>query len=768
MNLDPRCKAAVDLAKRALGENEPLGIGLLMEALYFETNLSAAFPRLASYLDQPRPRREDPPDRVPVTEELKPLLMHLVSLTPPPGPQEFFWSLADSDAGRAFLCGKGLTAEALDEALNGIPQEAPEEAFGGGQTDEAATAGDRAWRASPTRRETIAALSPYGRMLTDGVVDNREAAEFGDAMTALVRTLCRMRRRNAIVLGHPGTGKSALIYELARRISAGDDTLPAALRSCDIFELSPTFLRSGASLIGQYEERVKDLLSVLGSNLRVILFVDEIHGLFQSGIHSRGPYSEANEAFKGALSRGEITCIGCTALGEYRHFIEPDQALDRRFAPIKLDPPTTEQSVAILRRRLPQFQRYYDSLAISEEILGRVVALTDEHLPARMQPDKSIQLLDDACAYCVTARPPLNAVTEETLLRVLEDMLGAGLVRRAPLTEDGVFEALRQRILGQDPVLRELARAFIAGRGGWKRSQGPRGVYVFGGPTGVGKTQTALRLAEILGGGTARLLRIDCNTLQGSAHDAGPVTSRLLGVPPGYVGYTRGQGGILSRIRDIPESIVLFDELEKAASGLGKLLLQIFDSGQVEDVEGNVLDFRRAYIVMTTNLGCTYDRRTLGFAASPQPASMIPAADRDALCRELRQVGYGEEFIGRLDHIFLFAGLAGEAVREILVHQLDALRALAAERNLALTWSERLVDHLMALWQPRLGVRHLSSILNHRINEQIAVAEAHGEMQGVTAIELDVIAAGDSPQKDAWVGLAMRERRENALVIRIF
>lgn len=759
MRLDPRCEQAITLAKRVLRQGENLDVGLLLDALYHATEVKTLFPQLRAYLHEPQPERETPLAKVPVAEALRPLLQQALNSAPAPGPREFFLLLAGSAAGRRFLEQRGLPGQEIEALTAGAGGASPPPAGGG--------FGDGGWRGSVARREAVQALGSYGRLLTGVDLPSPGLVELDKPLKALVRTLSRMRRRNAFIIGHPGTGKSALVYELARRLTAGDPALPPGLRDCDIFELSPAFLRAGASLVGQYEERIKNLLDVLGRNPRIILFVDEVHSLFQSGVHARGPFSDANETLKGALGRGEIVCIGCTTLNEYRHFIEPDQALARRFSVIRLDPPSAAATRRILQARLPRLQQHYAAISIPAEILDRLVELTEEHLPSRAQPDKSIQLLDEACAYCLTAEPPRPEVDEEALLQVLQDMIGHGLVRPERITESGVFDALRERILGQDDVLRAIARAFVAGLGSWRRRGGPRGVYLFAGPTGVGKTETALLLAGILGNGRQSLLRIDCNTLQGSRSDSGPIINRLLGVPPGYVGYARGQGGLLSRIRDLPQAIVLFDEFEKADAGLGRLLLQIFDEGRVEDVDGYVLDFRRSYLILTTNVGCDYDRRALGFDPDGKAGSAAPRVDEGALQRELLARGLGQEFLGRIEHSFLFAGLEGGVVRRILERQLAALRDLAAERGLRLAWSAALVDHLAAQWQPRLGARHLNTMLRHRVVEQLGVAEAHGEMSGVESVLLEIIGEKSVGALPGIVGVAERERRRGELVIRL-
>jgi ATP-dependent Clp protease ATP-binding subunit ClpA len=384
---------------------------------------------------------------------------------------------------------------------------------------------------------------------------------------------------------------------------------------------------------------------------------------------------------------------------------------------------------------------------------------------ARAQPRKSIQLLDEACAYCVTRTPPLENVSTEALWQALQDTVGHSLLREEVLTEESLRGRLAERIIGQDSTLREIARAFVSGLGGWVQDrEGPRGVFFFGGPTGVGKTETALLLGRILGGGRESVLRIDCNTLQPSGSDSGQAIHVLLGPPPGYIGYVRGKGGALSRIRDYPESVVLFDEIEKADPGVGELLLQIMDSGRCEDTEGNLLDFRRSFLIFTTNAGAVYgDEKTIGFEAEARTQG--PRTDAEAMREAIRKMGLGEEFLGRISHFFIFGSLAPAAVQEILTRQLARLQDTAEVRGHDLEWDEAVVSHLASQWQPRFGVRHLLAMVRNRIVEQLSIADAQGELQGIRQIRLEVAERGERDLPGPMPGSATKRREGDALII---
>jgi ATP-dependent Clp protease ATP-binding subunit ClpA len=745
LTFDPECQAAIDLAKWSTADGATLDVGVLLAALFHATALRGRYPQLERYLKAPQPQRDHVPQKVSLAPELRPVFQQLAEGGRAVSPDELFNRVLELDAGRSFLLQQGMT-ESDWRNLQAT-----------------ASASPSAWRASPARAAAIKALGSYGRMLTEVEPPHGGVVERETTIRALMRILSKMKRRNAIIVGPAGSGKSAIVYELARRLYHQDPSLPPRLRDMDIFELSPSFLRSGASMVGQYDERVKALIEVLQAHPKIVLFVDEIHSLFQSGVHERGPFTDANESFKAALGRGEITCLGCTTPAEYRHAIEPDKALERRFSVLRLDPPSREATLAILGARRPRLEVYYTPLRIPDEVLERAIALTDTYLPGRYQPDKAIQLLDEACAFCATADPPVEVVGEESLMQAIEDVIGHPAARAETITERGLQDELCAKIVGQDDVLGGIAGAFVGGLGEWSQRSGPRGVYLFGGPTGTGKTETALLLAKVLGGGRDSLVRVDCNTLPPSVQDSGPVLNRLLGVPPGYVGYARGQGGLLSGIRDLPESVVLFDEFEKAGPVVARLVLQIIDDGRVDDVDGNRLDFRRAYIIFTTNAGCGATSRHIGFDPTAEPGSS--KADIDDVKRELRLLGLGDEFLARVSHFFMFKALRRQDIELILGRQLAALRERSLARGLELSWSADLIMHLAAAWQPQFGVRFAVAVLRNRITEQLDVASAQGEMKDVKRIILQVIMGARTESHHPPAGVVERSRDGDALVI---
>jgi ATP-dependent Clp protease ATP-binding subunit ClpA len=753
-SFSPATLAAVELAKAALPADAVLDVHTLMAALYqTDEGLQRRFPSFAHIL-APLPRLRDVAGSMKLADEVRGIVNHLLGAPGPAvEPEEFFSALLVSDTGRTVVAG---IPPADRDKLVPPPGTGTANADGGVPVQ-------GLWRQSEARRAAATALAPFGRLLTDPALAPRPFVEREGEMGALVRTLCKPRRRSAIVVGESGSGKTALVYALARRIVSDGDSLPLRVRDLDIFELSPTFLKSGASMVGQYEERLRAVVEVLKRHPAIVLFIDEIHSFLQSSVHFRGPHSEANESLKAELGRGEIACIGCTTLAEYRHFIEPDAALARRFKVIRLEPPSRAATVGVLRGRRPALEAHF-AVSIPSDLVERVIDLTERYLPSQSQPDKSIQILEDGCAFACTKLPPAQVLDEAALMMAIEDIIGHSAVRSGSLTEDAVFERLHARFVGQDDVLRTIARAFVAGLGELISHKGPRGVFFFAGPTGVGKTEVAVELAGLLGD-RRPLIQVNCNALGGHSLDGGPVVSALFGAAPGYVGYARGQGGLLSRIRDLPETVVLFDEIDKAPERLFEILLQIIDKGVVNDLEGKLLDFSRSFIVFTSNVGWRIEKtRTVGFA---QDAKVDEAEAGEALARTaLVQSGVSPEFLARIRQFFVFRTLTRQDTTTVVERQLERLRQLIGQRGFAFEWTQNLIPHLVAQWSPRFGVRHVKQITENRVVEQLGVAEAQGELAGVKTIRLELLENLNGSPPGAEIRV-QRERRESVLVVRM-
>lgn len=751
--LDPTAAAALERAKRAVAPGAELTPELLLAAACHEAS-DETVAVLVPHLPQ-LSGKDDAivPASVPVAEPLRPVLRDLAN-RPGASLPTLIRALLDTEHLRGYFAQRGLDEGTINVILDTL-------------VEPAAPAAPDTWRASSRRTEVLAALEPWGRVLTGARPPTGHGLRADGHLHSLQKNLLKMRRPNALIVGQPGTGKTALVHEFARLIVAGDERIAPALRDRDVFELSVSLFRGGSGVVGEYEKRVGKLIRLIEDNPQVILFVDEIHQMLQSGMHASSPFSLGDQAFKQAIGKSGFSIIGATTLAEYAHYIQPDGALARRFGLMRIEPPTPPEALEILRSRADEFRRHYAPVQIDDRILARAIELSEDLLIGRYQPDKALDVLDEACAECLMHDPPLPAVTEEVLYSAIEDEIGHSVATSATLTPDAVASRLRSVIKGQDAAIDHIAEGFVAGLSDeWLEHDGPRRVFFFCGPTGTGKTETATQLATILGGGREAIIRVDCNTLMGSAwSDPGPILSRLLGVERGYVGYSRGEGGLLTKIRDLPEAVVLFDEIEKASAHIGKVLLQILDEGRVLDADGNTLDFRRAFIVFTTNAGARYGAsHHLGFGADPGAPEQLPSVSVDAVKDELRELGYGEEFFGRHLDFVLFEGLTKDVVSAILGQQLLDLREAAERRGYALSWTDGIHERLLTGWTPRAGARIAFTILRGRVEEQMALAEVAGELAGVSRIELRLLPS--DPDADE-IGRARRVREGDVLVIHV-
>jgi ATP-dependent Clp protease ATP-binding subunit ClpA len=449
----------------------------------------------------------------------------------------------------------------------------------------------------------------------------------------------------------------------------------------------------------------------------------------------RGPADAFQELWQ-EIAAGRIACIGCATPSEYRQHVESSDILAQGFAKIRLDSPTSEQTIQILSMRKADIESHY-GVSIPAELLAKTVALVERWLPASHQPRGAIEFLELAASERRRAIPPGIELTESLLTEVLERKIGVPILHPARLTAGDVFKALSAKIAGQTAPLRELSDAFVAKLGSFHSERGPRGVFLLAGPTGVGKTQAALELARVLGGGRDCLVRINANTLEGSGYDIGPATAELFGPPPGYTGYVRGQGAALGRVREFPESIVLFDEIEKAPPGVANLLLQILDEGRTQDMDGQVLDFRHSFIVFTTNAGNgDHGVHPIGLSAGDNMSRT--GSEQDRVFSALHQMGFSDEFLGRIDRTFVFAPLGRDAIREVFTLRLADIKAELARRGLELEVPPGLEDHVVSDWSPRFGARHVTHRFERELSDQLNLAESEKQLTNIRRVRLAV------------------------------
>ena len=597
----------------------------------------------------------------------------------------------------------------------------------------------------------------------------------------VIQILSRRQKNNPALIGEPGVGKTAVAEGLARRIVAGQ--VPDCLRGKRLLSLDLSATVAGTKYRGEFEERVKAILAEVRRAGDVILFLDELHTIVGAG-SAEGAIDAAN-ILKPALSRGELQVVGATTLAEYRKYIEKDAALERRFQPVLVEEPDRAAALDILRGLRGRYEDHH-KLTITDQALEAAVALSCRYLPDRCLPDKAVDLIDEAAA-----RVRMGALDTPPALRGLEERAcQAALAREAAIRGQDYEQAARlrdaerdfrrelavqcrawrqgqgeraveaedvaavvsdctgipvsalsqtesqrllalegelhRRVVGQEAAVRAVARAIRRGRAGLKEPGRPIGSFLFLGPTGVGKTELCKALAAALFGSEEALIRFDM-----SEYMEKHTVSRLLGSPPGYVGYDEG-GQLTERVRRKPYSVVLFDELEKAHPDIWGVLLQLMEDGVVTDAQGRRVDFRNTVVVMTSNAGarCLAAKgRRLGFAGDrgegPSPEEL-----RRAALSELKEL-FRPEFLNRVDETIVFPPLTRPELREIARRLLDRLGERLGERQVGLRVSGQALDRLTdAGFDPEYGARPLRRAIRTQVEDPIAELLLSGGLTG--------------------------------------
>jgi ATP-dependent Clp protease ATP-binding subunit ClpC len=581
----------------------------------------------------------------------------------------------------------------------------------------------------PARFPTLAAL---GKNLTRLAADRRLDPVIGrDAeVEETVDILGKRRGNNPMLLGEPGTGKTAIAEGVAQRLlELARRGLPARI----VVELDVAALVAGTALRGAFSERLNALKDeVRKAAGQVVVFIDEIHTLIGAGSTGDGPGDAANE-LKAALARGEFPCIGATTHDEYRKFIEGDPALERRFTPVLVREPTVDQAAAILRGVAPRYAEHH-GVSYTDEALEAAAAMSARYISDRCLPDKAIQVIDLAGSRC--RRAGMTAVDVRAVAEVVARM--AKLPAERLLVDDRerllrLEEELGKRVVGHREVIARVAAAVRRNYAGFAARR-PMGSFLFLGPTGVGKTELARALAEILHGTADALVRLDMSEF-GEAHSA----ARLLGAPPGYVGY--GEGGQLTEpVRRRPACVVLLDEFEKAHRDVQLLLLQVLDEGRLTDGRGRHVDFGQTIVVLTSNLGAEAfaggRSRAVGFAVSEAAAAPV-ADERIDRALESARGQLPPELWGRIDERCVFAPLSRDevaAVARLLVA--DSARRLAAERRVRFTVGDEVIDWLLDSggYEPALGARPMRQTVQRLLEAPLAEAILRGEVHDGEAL----------------------------------
>ena len=564
------------------------------------------------------------------------------------------------------------------------------------------------------------ALLSYARNLTHAAAEGSLEPLIGRKaeLESMIRVLGKKMKNNPLLIGEPGVGKSALAEGLAQRIAEG--SVPQMLSGMQIYALDLAQVVAGSKYRGEFEERIKAILADAKEQGNVILFIDEMHTIVGAG-GSEGALDAAN-MLKPALARGEVRVIGATTYKEYQKYIEKDAALARRFQRIDVREPDREDTMSILRGLRPRYEALHH-VSIREEALQAAVGLSARYVTDRFMPDKAIDLIDEAASMVrlgtfsrgkenAEGMPELRAADVE---RVVSQWTGIPVERMSAGDNAdvlGLEAKLRRRVIGQDEAIASLCRSLRRARAGLNDPTRPMGVFMLLGPSGVGKTELCKALSEALFGSEEAMIRIDMSEYSEEA-----TASRLIGSPPGYVGF--GEGGQLTdAVLKRPYAVVLFDEIEKAHPKIFSLLLQLLDDGRLTDSVGRRVNFRNTVVVMTSNAGVSFDMdKRLGFDAGlPGHADQTR---RKALLDKVKQT-FRPEFLGRIDEMIVMNGLTqedGEAIAALLLKQ--TAKRLAA-RGVLLDYEDA-VPALIARegMDPMSGARNLRREITRRVEEPL-------------------------------------------------
>jgi ATP-dependent Clp protease ATP-binding subunit ClpA len=528
-----------------------------------------------------------------------------------------------------------------------------------------------------------------------------------------IQVLCRRSKNNPLYVGDPGVGKTAIAEGLARRIVAGE--VPEVLAASTIFALDMGSLLAGTRYRGDFEERLKQVVKELEATPGAIMFIDEIHTVIGAGATSGGAM-DASNLLKPALQSGSLRCIGSTTYKEYRQYFEKDRALVRRFQKIDVNEPTIPDAIEILKGLKPYFEEFH-KVRYTDDAIRSAVDLSARYIHDRKLPDKAIDVIDETGSAQMLLPPSRRK--KMIGVKDIESVI-ATMARIPPKTvsaDDAEvlqnLEAnLKRLVFGQDRAIEALAASIKLSRAGLREPEKPIGCYLFSGPTGVGKTEVAKRLAETLG---VPLQRYDM-----SEYMERHTVSRLIGAPPGYVGFD--QGGLLTDgVDQNPHSVLLLDEIEKAHPDLFNILLQVMDHGKLTDHNGKQVDFRNTIIIMTTNAGAAdMAKPPIGFGRTKREGD-----DEEAINRM-----FAPEFRNRLDAVIAFAGLPPEIVRQVVQKFIFQLEAQLADRGVVIDLSEEAADWLAVKgYDERMGARPLARVIQETIKKPLAEEVLFGRLK---------------------------------------
>jgi ATP-dependent Clp protease ATP-binding subunit ClpC len=596
------------------------------------------------------------------------------------------------------------------------------------------------------KKSKTPALDHFGRDLTELARRDKLDPIIGrlDEIERVSQILSRRKKNNPVLIGEPGVGKTAIVEGLAQRIVAGQ--VPQVLENKRLVSLDMASLVAGTKYRGQFEERLKAVMNEIINSQDVIIFIDELHTIVGAG-GAEGSL-DASNIFKPTLARGELQCIGATTMNEYRKYIEKDGALDRRFHTVMVEEPNTEDTIKILQGLRAGYEQHHQ-LKISDEAVDAAVRLSNRYISGKFQPDKAIDIIDEAGsrAHLSTYTKPkefgeIEQQIVEMARRKEEAVKNQEFERAAKLRDDLKYkreelleekeskrllrmeEELKEKIVGQNEAIDALAKSIRRARAGIGDPLRPIGSFIFLGPTGVGKTELARVLAEFLFENPDALVRIDMSEYMEKF-----AVSRLIGAPPGYVGYEEG-GQLTEKVRRHPYSVVLLDEIEKAHPDVFNILLQLLDDGSLTDSFGRKVDFRNTVIIMTSNAGTREIRsgKTLGFGSDRVEDDYDHM--KQAVLTEMRRL-FNPELLNRIDDTIIFHSLTIEHILEIIEIQLGEMATRLAEKGLSITVRPEAKRFIAEKgFDPLYGARHLKRALQKHMEDPLAEEILRGQFAG--------------------------------------
>lgn len=693
--------------------------------------------------------------------------------------------LSESDSyAVAFLEELGVSVERLAQAVSKGMQGGADDGFGGFENESAPNGSQKGG----------SALDKFGRDLTQAAKNGEIDPVIGreKEIQRVIQILSRRTKNNPVLIGEPGVGKTAVAEGLALEIAKGN--VPEILKDKRVVSLDLTGMVAGAKYRGDFEERIKAAIDEVKKSKNTILFIDELHTIVGAGA-AEGSADAAN-ILKPSLARGDFQVIGATTLNEYRKYIEKDAALERRFQPVKVGEPTPEQAVQILKGLRDSYEAHH-KVKITDEAINAAVTLSSRYIADRYLPDKAIDLIDEGASKVRLASltSPDNVkeledeiadyekekasaineqdferaarlrdeqkelqtklddakkkwqeqqkgnsgeVTAEDIAKIVSEWTGIPVVQ---LTEEeserllNMENVLHERVIGQSEAVTAIAKAIRRGRVGLKDPKRPVGSFIFLGPTGVGKTELCKALAEAMFGDENAMLRLDM-----SEYMEKHTVSKLIGSPPGYVGFEEG-GQLTEKVRRKPYSVVLFDEIEKAHPDVFNMLLQILEDGRLTDSQGRTVDFKNTIIIMTSNVGArliTEKQSSLGFNSENENAEESEKKDiKELVTGELRKV-FRPEFLNRVDDIIVFNKLNKDEIKQIAVKMLKTLENRLDKMNIKISFTDNAISEIADKgFDENYGARPLRRAIQNEIEDPLSEQMLEGKVKDGAVVTCD-------------------------------